>query len=207
MFAYDKRAFSHGCMRVQDPPHYAEVLLSLVRPNDGYTEDRIKKMIAAGSETDIQFPTFIPVNLTYQTAFVDDDGKLQFRDDVYGRDKALIAILKGDDRKVADIPSSTKRTFRTAKSWRCPTSRRCSAAAAQPIRRRNEAIPAAAATISSRGCSAALPRRPAADPAPARAAYPQGHPLGRKYRHALTDGCGQRARRRSDGVANLKNRL
>ena len=103
MFALDKRAFSHGCMRVQDPAHYAEVLLSLVRPNDGYTEDRIKRMFGP-DETDIQFPTFIPVNLTYQTAFVDDAGKLEFRDDVYGRDRALIAILKGSDRKVADIP-------------------------------------------------------------------------------------------------------
>ncbi|HXW48811.1 MAG TPA: L,D-transpeptidase family protein, partial [Xanthobacteraceae bacterium] len=103
MFALDKRAFSHGCMRVQDPAHYAEVLLSLVRPNEGYTEDRIKKMFGP-NETDIQFPTFIPVNLTYQTAFVDDAGKLEFRDDVYGRDKALIAILRGSDRKVADIP-------------------------------------------------------------------------------------------------------
>jgi L,D-transpeptidase YcbB len=103
MFALDKRAYSHGCMRVQDPAHYAEVLLSLVRPNDGYTEDRIKRMFGP-DETDIQFPTFIPVNLTYQTAFVDDAGKLEFRDDVYGRDKALIAVLKGGDRKVADIP-------------------------------------------------------------------------------------------------------
>jgi murein L,D-transpeptidase YcbB/YkuD len=105
MFAYDKRAFSHGCMRVQDPPRYAEVLLSLVRPDDGYSEERIKKMIAAGSETDIQFPSsnYILVNLTYQTAFVDDAGKLEFREDVYGRDRALIALLKGDDRKVADV--------------------------------------------------------------------------------------------------------
>ena len=67
--------------------HYAEVFLSLDRPNDGYTEDRIKKMIALDAETDIQLPTYIPVNLTYQTAFVDDAGKLEFRDDVYGRDK------------------------------------------------------------------------------------------------------------------------
>ena len=103
LFAYDKRAYSHGCMRVQDPQKYAEVLLSLVRPNDGYTLERIKKMIDAGGEQDIQLPTFIPVNLTYQTAFVDDDGKLQFRDDVYGRDKTLLAILKGDDRKMADV--------------------------------------------------------------------------------------------------------
>ena len=90
-------------MRVQDPQKYAEVLLSLVRPNDGYTLERIKKMIDAGGEQDIQLPTFIPVNLTYQTAFVDDDGKLQFRDDIYGRDRALLAILKGDDRKMADV--------------------------------------------------------------------------------------------------------
>jgi murein L,D-transpeptidase YcbB/YkuD len=103
LFALDKRAFSHGCMRVQDPVKYAEVLLSLVKPRDHYTEDRIRKMFGT-SEVDIQFPTFLPVHLTYQTAFVDDDGKLEFRDDVYGRDKALIAILKGDERKVSDTP-------------------------------------------------------------------------------------------------------
>jgi murein L,D-transpeptidase YcbB/YkuD len=103
LFANEKRAYSHGCMRVQDPQHYAEVLLSLVRPGEGYTEDRIRKMIASNTETDIQFPTYIPVNLTYQTAFVDDAGKLQFRDDVYGRDKALIAILKSDDRRSMDV--------------------------------------------------------------------------------------------------------
>ena len=107
MFAYDKRAFSHGCMRVQDPAHYAEVLLSLVRPDDGYTEERIKKMFGP-NETDIQFPTFIPVNLTYQTAFVDDAGKLELREDIYGRDRALLAILKGTDRKVADVPVDHK---------------------------------------------------------------------------------------------------
>jgi len=106
LFAYAKRAYSHGCMRVQDPAHYAQVLLSLVRPNDGYTEERIKKMFGP-NEVNIDFPTFVPVNLTYQTAFVDSEGKLEFRDDIYGRDKALIAILKGD-RKDADIPVEHK---------------------------------------------------------------------------------------------------
>jgi murein L,D-transpeptidase YcbB/YkuD len=105
MFAYDKRALSHGCMRVQDPQRYAELLLSLVRPGDDYSPDRIRRMIATGQETDIQFPTFVPVNLTYQTAFVDDQGKLEFRDDIYGRDKELLALLKstGEERRVADI--------------------------------------------------------------------------------------------------------
>jgi L,D-transpeptidase YcbB len=107
LFAYDRRAFSHGCMRVQDPVKYAELLLSIVRPHDGYTEDRIRKMFG-NNEVDISFPAFIPVHLTYQTAFVDEDGKLQFREDFYGRDKALLAILKGDERKVADIPIERK---------------------------------------------------------------------------------------------------
>jgi murein L,D-transpeptidase YcbB/YkuD len=106
LFAYDKRAYSHGCMRVFDPPKYAEMLLSITRPNDSYSLDRIHKMINEGQEQDIQFPTssYIPVNLTYQTAFVDDDGKLQFRDDVYGRDRQILAILKGSDLKMADVP-------------------------------------------------------------------------------------------------------
>ena len=104
LFALDRRAFSHGCMRVQDPVKYAEVLLSVVRPDEGYTQDRIRKMIASYGEQDIQFPHYLPVHLTYQTAFVDDEGRLEFREDMYDRDRPLIAILKSDERKIADNP-------------------------------------------------------------------------------------------------------
>ncbi|MGH6672738.1 MAG: L,D-transpeptidase family protein [Xanthobacteraceae bacterium] len=104
MFKYAKRAFSHGCMRTQDPVKYAEVLLSIVRPNDGYTEERIKKMFGP-SEINIAFPTYIPIHVTYQTAFVDQHGKLQLRDDIYGRDRQLLAILHNpQEMKIADIP-------------------------------------------------------------------------------------------------------
>jgi L,D-transpeptidase YcbB len=104
LFALDRRAFSHGCMRVQDPVKYAEVLLSVVRPGEGYTQDRIRKMIASMGEQDIQFPHYLPVHLTYQTAFVDDEGRLEFRADMYGRDRVLIAILHGEDRKFVESP-------------------------------------------------------------------------------------------------------
>ena len=104
LFALDKRAFSHGCMRVQDPVKYAEVLLNIVRPGEGYTEDRIHKMIASRGEQDIQFPHYLPVHLTYQTAFVDENGRLEFREDMYGRDQVLIAILRGEERKIAESP-------------------------------------------------------------------------------------------------------
>ncbi len=94
-FSRDVRAYSHGCMRVQDPAKYAEVILSLARPQDGYTAERIKKMYGT-AETDIQFSTQIPVHLTYQSAFVDDDDKLQFRRDVYSLDSRTIAALKSE---------------------------------------------------------------------------------------------------------------
>ena len=55
------------------------------------------------SEIDIRFPTPIPVHITYQTAFVDDAGQLQIRDDLYGRDARLLAALK-EDRRQAEIP-------------------------------------------------------------------------------------------------------
>jgi murein L,D-transpeptidase YcbB/YkuD len=103
LFAREERAFSHGCMRVQNPLTYGEKLLSLVLPNEHYTEAKLEKMFG-GSEININFPKNIWVHLTYQTAFVDEDGKLQFRKDVYGRDARMIAILKGSERKVAEIP-------------------------------------------------------------------------------------------------------
>ena len=94
LFAKDERAFSHGCMRVQNPDQYAATLLGIVLPNERYTPERIRSMYGR-SEIDIKFPTPIPVNITYQTAFVDDAGKLQLRKDVYGRDAAMQAILRG----------------------------------------------------------------------------------------------------------------
>jgi len=93
LFAKDERAFSHGCMRVQNPDQYAAVLLGITEPNEHYTADKIRGMYGH-SEIDLKFPTPIPVNITYQTAFVDDAGKLQLRKDVYGRDATMLAMLR-----------------------------------------------------------------------------------------------------------------
>lgn len=98
LFAREDRAFSHGCMRVQYPDQYASVLLNIVMPNEKYTPERVRSMYGK-SEIDLKFPTPVPVNLTYQTAFVDDAGKLQFRKDVYGRDATMINILKNKSGK------------------------------------------------------------------------------------------------------------
>jgi murein L,D-transpeptidase YcbB/YkuD len=102
LFAQEMRAFSHGCMRVQNPFTYAEKLLALELPSQGYSEDKIKKMLGS-SEINIDFPKPLPVHLTYQTAFVDESGTLQFREDIYGRDARILQALKTEERKVADV--------------------------------------------------------------------------------------------------------
>jgi L,D-transpeptidase YcbB len=93
LFEKSERAFSHGCMRVQYPDQYAAVLMNITAPNEHYTPEKIRSMYGS-SEIDLKFPTPIPVNITYQTAFVDDAGKLQVRRDVYGRDATMIEMLK-----------------------------------------------------------------------------------------------------------------
>ena len=98
LFAKEERAFSHGCMRVQNPDQYAAILLNITMPNERYTPEKIRSMYGR-SEIDIKFPTAIPVNITYQTAFVDDAGKLQLRKDLYGRDAAMLALLRNSRSK------------------------------------------------------------------------------------------------------------
>jgi murein L,D-transpeptidase YcbB/YkuD len=101
-FAHEKRAYSHGCMRVMDPLKYAEVLLSFGAPKGNYSQESIKKMFGS-AEKQIDLPNQIPVHITYQTAFVDDGGKLQFRDDIYGLDAKHQAVFRGPERAVADV--------------------------------------------------------------------------------------------------------
>ena len=95
LFAHEKRAYSHGCMRVQDPAKYAEVLLSIALPNAGYTQQKIRSMYGT-SEQNINFPTPIPVHITYQTAFVDDAGQLQLRPDIYNIDAKTRNLIRSE---------------------------------------------------------------------------------------------------------------
>jgi L,D-transpeptidase YcbB len=102
LFAKEDRAFSHGCMRVQNPDQYASVLLNITEPNAHYTPEKIKSMYGQ-SEIDLKFPTPIPVNITYQTAFVDDEGNLQLRKDVYGRDSIMLSLLRGSKKDLENV--------------------------------------------------------------------------------------------------------
>jgi murein L,D-transpeptidase YcbB/YkuD len=101
LFARTQRAFSHGCMRVENPARFGEVLASFALPGEHYTEDTFKKAWG-GPEQWIKLKRKIPVHVVYFNAYVDDAGKLVIRDDIYGFDKRMTAILKGDDRALAE---------------------------------------------------------------------------------------------------------
>ena len=104
MFAPEVRAYSHGCMRVQDPAKYAEVLLNIARPSEHWTIEKVERMFGGG-EQDIQLQSAqIWVHLTYQSAFVDDNGKLQVRPDVYNLDSRTLAAIKSERAIIETVP-------------------------------------------------------------------------------------------------------
>ena len=110
LFAKEDRAFSHGCMRVQYPDQYAAVLLNITEPNGHYTPEKIRSMYGQ-SEIDLKFPTPIPVNITYQTAFVDDAGNLQIRKDVYGRDATMLSLLRGKGKDLENVVAHSQPNY------------------------------------------------------------------------------------------------
>jgi murein L,D-transpeptidase YcbB/YkuD len=108
LFGESFRAYSHGCMRVQDPAKYAEVLLNIARPHERWTAERIKGMFGS-AEQDIALPPIqIWVHITYQTAFVDGAGKLQIRPDVYGLDSRMLAAIKGERGAIESAPGQRR---------------------------------------------------------------------------------------------------
>jgi L,D-transpeptidase YcbB len=91
LFKKQRRDFSHGCIRVENPIGLAEYVLSA---EPGWTKERIESEIRKGKSQSIILPEPVPVYLVYFTAWVDDQGDIQFRHDVYGRDEALYQSLR-----------------------------------------------------------------------------------------------------------------
>lgn len=90
LFEEDKRAFSHGCIRLAEPKKLAEYLL---RNDPNWGTERITKAMNSGKETYVTLKNQIPVFIVYFTSWVDLDGRLNFRDDIYGHDKKMAERL------------------------------------------------------------------------------------------------------------------
>lgn len=82
LFDNEVRAFSHGCVRVQNPRDFASVIL-------GWDRSKVDENVESKQSETIRLKQKIPVHITYFTAWPDENGKIQYFNDIYGRDKAM----------------------------------------------------------------------------------------------------------------------
>ena len=87
LFDKDKRAYSHGCIRLSDPEKMANYVL---KDNTEWSPESIKSAMNSQEEKYVKLKNPIPVLITYYTAWVDENNLLHFADDIYGHDKAVI---------------------------------------------------------------------------------------------------------------------
>ena len=90
LFNWDNRAFSHGCIRLAEPVKLATYLL---RNQPEWTTEKMNVAMSSSIEKWVPLKKSLPVFITYFTAWVDSEGLLNFRDDVYGHDKNLAKHL------------------------------------------------------------------------------------------------------------------
>jgi murein L,D-transpeptidase YcbB/YkuD len=89
LFGAERRAFSHGCVRVDQPFRLAEEILGR---GGSWTEQRLRGLVGKG-ERHIRLAEPLPVHLAYFTLAVDDQGNLKSYDDLYGVNQKLRAAL------------------------------------------------------------------------------------------------------------------
>jgi L,D-transpeptidase YcbB len=97
LFGQVERGYSHGCVRVEKPFELAQWAL---RGDPKWTPEAIRAAMDAGEERHVPLPGKIPVYIQYQTAWVDGQGALQLREDVYGHDATQGRLLPATPARV-----------------------------------------------------------------------------------------------------------
>lgn len=93
LFDLNDRAFSHGCIRLEQPERLAEYLL---RNDPDWPPSKIIDAMYSGKNTWVKLKNKIPVYIVYFTAWVTPEGTLNFRDDIYGHDKKMRQMMFKD---------------------------------------------------------------------------------------------------------------
>ncbi len=96
LFDEHSRAFSHGCIRVAEPKKLAMYLL---RNDSSWTENKVAAAMKSGKEKYVTLKKTVPVFIAYFTTWVDRNGKLNIRDDIYNRDDRLASMLFNKAKK------------------------------------------------------------------------------------------------------------
>ncbi len=90
LFNETSRAFSHGCIRIEEPAKLASFLLKDI---EGWDADKISKAMHTGNERFVTLNNKVPVFITYFTAFIDRDNRMNFRNDIYDFDERLASMI------------------------------------------------------------------------------------------------------------------
>jgi len=109
LFDEPVRDFSSGCIRIEYPDQLARRLFGLAEPQGVAAVSRLEREMASGENRVLSLPRPVAVYTTYWTAWLEDDGQVQFRDDIYGRDEQDQADLGVLERETAlsrhaDVP-------------------------------------------------------------------------------------------------------
>ncbi len=94
LFAKTQRAFSHGCIRVYKPLEFGETIL---RDVPGWDLNKLQQVVETRKTTRVRLPKKIPVHIVYATAWRGEGGSVEFRQDIYGRDKKLYNAIFGKE--------------------------------------------------------------------------------------------------------------
>ena len=104
LFKQEERDFSHGCIRLERPLDLARYLL---QGDPDWTPEKLQEAIVSGETRSVTLQKPLPVHILYFTAWVDEDGTVQLRRDVYGHDAKLAAALA--DEPIVDLDLDTIR--------------------------------------------------------------------------------------------------
>ncbi|MCF2870553.1 L,D-transpeptidase family protein [Octadecabacter sp. G9-8] len=100
LFGREVRAFSHGCIRLNDPFDFAYALLAVQETDpEAFFQQRLR----SGSESRVNLNNPVPVHIVYRTAFTHTTGQLNFRRDIYNRDSRIWAALANEGVAVRAI--------------------------------------------------------------------------------------------------------
>jgi murein L,D-transpeptidase YcbB/YkuD len=90
LFAQDKRAYSHGCIRVADAQKLAQYLL---QGQNDWTPEKIADAMKGDKEQRVTLQKKVPVYINYYTVWVDETGQVHYADDIYGHDARTRSML------------------------------------------------------------------------------------------------------------------
>jgi murein L,D-transpeptidase YcbB/YkuD len=108
LFEAKDRAVSHGCIRVEQPKDLANYALA---GNPNWTEDKLEQYTKLKEPKRVNLHTKLPIAITYHTAWVDEQNRLQMRPDIYGMDQKQTQAIQLKEQITSQNSQAYERTI------------------------------------------------------------------------------------------------